>query len=154
MAALSDLQVLRDEADIKRLKALYFRSVDTKDWDTLEGLFTDDATLWFAEHEPEPLPFRESLERNIKGILEGAVSVHHGHMPEIEVLSEDRARGIWAMESRLSWPRGDSRIGLQYSHGYGHYHEEYRKVGGRWRIRSLKLTQLWKQAIPYPKAVF
>jgi hypothetical protein len=26
--------------------------------------------------------------------------------------------------------------------GYGHYHEEYRKAGGRWRIRRLRLTRL------------
>jgi hypothetical protein len=27
-------------------------------------------------------------------------------------------------------------------HGYGHYHETYEKVDGRWRIKSSKLTRL------------
>ena len=27
-------------------------------------------------------------------------------------------------------------------HGFGHYHEEYRKADGAWRIARLKLTRL------------
>jgi hypothetical protein len=26
--------------------------------------------------------------------------------------------------------------------GYGHYHEQYRKIGGAWRIARLHLTRL------------
>ena len=153
MPQLSDIQVLRAQADIQCLKARYFRAVDTRDWDTLAKCFTDDATLWFAEHESATIPFRVALEKNIKHILEGAVSVHHGHIGEIDIISEDRAHAIWPMESRLYWLEGKSNIGLQYSHGYGHYHEDYVKINGVWLIQHLKLTQLWKQAIPWPRTV-
>jgi hypothetical protein len=27
-------------------------------------------------------------------------------------------------------------------HGYGHYHETYEKIDGRWRIKTSKLTRL------------
>jgi hypothetical protein len=27
-------------------------------------------------------------------------------------------------------------------HGYGHYHETYEKVDGRWRIKTITLTRL------------
>jgi hypothetical protein len=27
-------------------------------------------------------------------------------------------------------------------HGWGHYHETYEKAGGRWAIKTLKLTRL------------
>jgi hypothetical protein len=67
------------------------------------------------------------------------VTVHHGHMPEIEITSDDTATGIWAMEDKLRWPEG-SPIG--WMHGYGHYHETYERVDGAWRIKTLTLTRL------------
>jgi len=33
--------------------------------------------------------------------LAHVATVHHGHMPEIEILTERTARGIWAMEDKL-----------------------------------------------------
>jgi hypothetical protein len=40
------------------------------------------------------------------------------------------------MEDMLRWPNG------MELHGYGHYHETYRKTDGGWRIASTKLTRL------------
>ena len=64
------------------------------------------------------------------------VTVHHGHMPEIEVTSPTTATGVWAMEDRLRWPDGSELL------GFGHYHEAYEKVDGSWRIKSSTLTRL------------
>jgi len=66
-------------------------------------------------------------------------TVHHGHMPEIELTSPTTATGTWAMEDELWWPEGGP---IRYMHGYGHYHETYRKDDGTWRIASLTLTRL------------
>ena len=66
-------------------------------------------------------------------------TVHHGHMPEIEILSPTTARGVWAMEDKLRWPEGSP---IQTMHGYGHYHETYELVDGAWRISTLTLTRL------------
>ncbi len=38
-------------------------------------------------------------------------------------------------------------LGVEYLHGYGHYHEDYVRHDGRWLIRSLKLTRLWLRRI-------
>jgi hypothetical protein len=56
-------------------------------------------------------------------------------MPEIELLSDTRARGVWAMEDIVD--DGDRVV-----HGYGHYHDTYEKVGGDWRIASVHLTRI------------
>ncbi len=56
--------------------------------------------------------------------IEPVITVHHGHMPEITLLSDTTARGIWAMEDKLWWPEGSPLVHL---HGYGHYHETYEK---------------------------
>ena len=67
-------------------------------------------------------------------ILATAVTVHHGHMPEIMLTGADTATGVWAMMDLVKLGEG--------FRGYGHYHEEYVKQAGRWRIRRLRLTRL------------
>jgi hypothetical protein len=57
-------------------------------------------------------------------------------MPEIDVTSPTTATGVWAMEDMLRWPTG------MELHGFGHYHETYEKVEGRWRIKRSELTRL------------
>lgn len=46
---------------------------------------------------------------------------------------------IWAMEDMLWWTNGPVE---EHLHGYGHYHEEYRKVDGVWLIAYRNLTRL------------
>ena len=36
--------------------------------------------------------------------------------------------------------------------GYGHYHDEYVKQAGRWRIKSTRLTRLRCDVTPGPEA--
>jgi hypothetical protein len=79
------------------------------------------------------------IARSVSAALEGVVSVHHGHMPEIELTSSDTATGVWAMEDRLWFPPGSP---VEFLHGYGHYHETYRREDGRWRIATLTLTRI------------
>ncbi len=32
-------------------------------------------------------------------------------------------------------------------HGYGHHHENYEKIDGRWRIKTSKLTRLREDVV-------
>lgn len=138
---------------IHHLKARYFRCVDSKSWEMLATLFTSDATLFFPENQSEPIAVHLGIPF-IAEALAGAVSIHHGHMPEIEILSADQAVGIWAMEDRIFWPPDKPTVmGLESLHGYGHYHEQYRRVDGRWLIQSLKVTRLWTRGIPPARGV-
>lgn len=67
------------------------------------------------------------------------MTVHHGHMPEITMDSDDRATGVWAMEDMLWWPEGSP---LKHLHGYGHYHETHARTVDGWRIATMTLTRL------------
>ncbi len=129
--------------DIKQLKARYFRLLDTKQWAAWEDLFTVDATLDIPQERPPGvkdalslITGRATILAFVRKVLDDVVTVHHGHMPEIEVTSETTARAIWSMEDKLRWPDGKTL------HGYGHYHETYEKDGGHWRIKTVKLTRL------------
>jgi hypothetical protein len=120
---------------IRRLKARYLRYIDTRRWSDLQSLLTDDFVGDFGPADEEqftgPEDFIAGLQRNLKD----ATSVHHGHMPEIELQGEDRASALWAMEDIVQTPELEL-------HGYGHYADEYRRVDGVWLLSRVRLTRL------------
>jgi hypothetical protein len=129
---------------IKRLKARYFRLLDTKQWDAWGEVFTEDAVLRVEINvttyggEPDirsAYDGRAAIRDGVRGLIHNTLTVHHGHMPEIELTSPTTAKGIWAMEDIL-----ETRT--SYMRGYGHYHETYRLVGDDWQIASLRLSRL------------
>jgi len=131
MGALEEIEA------IKRLKARYFRLMDTKQWDAFAELFTDDLEFE-APDDPgaRPVRGRDDFVRDVSTILQDAVTAHHGHMPEIDLTGPDSATGTWAMEDVVEFADGRG------FRGYGHYTEEYARVDGEWRIRRLVLTRL------------
>jgi 3-phenylpropionate/cinnamic acid dioxygenase small subunit len=121
---------------IKRLKARYFRTMDTKDWDAMRVLFADDFVMDSTESGGSVVTGGDACIAFLQETIGDVVTVHHGHMPEIVLTSPTTATGIWAMEDMLRWPNGTEL------HGYGHYHETYEKVDRAWRITTLRLTRL------------
>jgi hypothetical protein len=137
---MTDIETLLEIEKIRTLKARYFRFVDAKDWAGLRALFTDDARF-----DPDSgMGEVEGPDAFVAGASAGlmeCISVHHGHCPEIDLLSDTNARGIWPMEDMLRW-RDGAASPIRTLHGYGHYHETYARIGGEWRIDSWKLTRL------------
>jgi uncharacterized protein (TIGR02246 family) len=121
---------------IKQLKARYFRTLDTKDWAGFRAIFTDDLVLDTSAAGGNIIEGADEFLEFLIEALAGTVTVHHGHMPEIEVTSPTEATGIWAMEDLVGWPDGTEL------RGYGHYTETYRKTADRWQIKSSALTRL------------
>lgn len=124
-----------DYEAIRNLKARYFRYLDTRRWQDLRELITDDFIGDYGTSDEEqfssPEAFIEGLQRNLKD----ATTIHHGHMPEIAVQDVDKASAVWAMEDIVQTPEYEL-------HGYGHYTDEYRRVDGKWRISLTRLTRL------------
>ena len=132
---IDPLQRLHELEAIRSLKARYFRAMDTKDWDTLAGCFTGDLVADFRQGPGMLAEGRDNYMAQLTAILADARTVHHGHMPEIELLDDSNATGIWAMEDRVELP------GLSLR-GFGHYHDEYARTPDGWRIRRSRLTRL------------
>ncbi len=125
---------------IKQLKARYFRYMDEKRWDDWGQVFTEEAILDASQDESRIVTGREKIVQAVSKNLGPAVTVHHGHMPEVELTGLNTARGVWPMEDILEFPT-DPPFKV---HGRGHYHEEYEKgADGQWRIAKLVLTRLW-----------
>jgi hypothetical protein len=129
---------------IKQLKARYFRFLDLKRWDEWGLLFCEDAELDTTQEAPDARASgREAIVAMVSSAVAQAVTVHHGHMPEIELTSPTSATGTWAMEDYLEFPGDPPALVI---HGRGYYFETYTKCAdGAWRIQSLKLRRLWLQ---------
>jgi len=121
---------------IRQLKARYFRTMDTKDWNGMRQVFTDDVVMDTSSSGGGVISGADEFMAFLSKTLDGVITVHHGHMPEIEILSPTTAKGIWAMQDLLVWPNGTRMF------AFGHYHETYRKTGEAWRIASSTLTRL------------
>ena len=147
---MDGIDSLADVEQIKKLKAAYFRCMDLKLWDELEGLFTPDAMFDVRGALQMPKPEEEYEEPIIQGAaairefisagLTTLTSVHCGYMPEIEILTECTARGTWPMQDLLIAPPGSPFSRFQ---GWGHYWETYSKQEGRWQIATLRLRRLY-----------
>lgn len=129
---------------IRQLKARYFRHLDTKDWPALRQVFADDVVVDTTDAGGSVVTGADAFVAALQRLLDGVLTVHHGHMPEITLTSATTATGIWAMEDLLRFPDGSEL------HGWGHYHETYAKADGTWRITTLRLTRLRVDHVPSP----
>lgn len=137
------VQRLLDIEALKTLKATYWRCWDTKDFEGWLSLFTDDATLLVdMSVKPDPGGMSRMLVEGKQRLRETVcvnnrytVTVHQGHAPEFEFLSDTEAKGIWPMEDIVE------REALTLF-GRGHYRETYRKIEGTWKFTSIHLTRL------------
>jgi SnoaL-like domain len=139
---------------IKQLKARYFRFVDTKDWEGVASLFAPDAQFerrgavnvldpWTGAWTP-PLPEepdvrsgRAEIVKMMRAAVGNMRTVHHGYMPEVEILDKVTARGIWAMSDEIR--DVSHRLVLR---GSGHYHETYERDAEGWLIKSARITRI------------
>jgi SnoaL-like domain len=142
---------LRASYEVAQLKARYFRLLDTKDWDGWIENFTPDAVM---DMSGEPAAFgatevsaedamvyvyrgRDAIKESVSTSLMKVDSCHHGHVCEFTLVSPTVARGIWSMEDIIRYKdSGGFR-------GYGHYHDTYVKVDGRWKIAATKIVRLF-----------
>lgn len=141
----SEIQHLLELQALQQLKAQYCRYLDTKRWSDWLALFTNDATLCADNapsgggRDPETGPTYSGIKAIgdfVVPLFTGVESVHQVHFPEIQLIGDTEASGIWGMEGIAQFPDGS------FAHGYGHYHETYRKVDGQWRISTTHLTRL------------
>ena len=143
-----DMQTLQDLEDIRQLKSRYFRLMDTQQWEAWKSCFTEDISA-FYEGAPRPrkdMPTdigcegRAALIEGVSSLMKGAVSMHQGFMPEIELTSATTAKAIWAMFDYV-------RLPTCWFKGWGHYHEDYVKEGGAWKLKKIHLTRLHTEEI-------
>ncbi len=156
---MDDLQRLLSIEDIRQLKARYYRCMDTKDWAGLAKVFAPNAVFdlrqvnsvrhpltgeWDPPHGGEDTVHRghDAVLSMIRNAVQNLVTVHHGHMGEIEITGETTARAIWAMEDLILNAPGEPNLRMN---GTGHYHDTYVKLADGWAIETTRITRLHLQ---------
>lgn len=127
MGAIDDIEA------IKHLRATYGRAADTHDFDLLRTTVTDD---YSCDTGAGPTIGAEAFIERVKSNPPNMITAHHALMPEIELTSSTTATGIWAVHIMARFDDGRA------VDSFGHYHDTYRLVDGKWRLSSLRLEWL------------
>ncbi len=128
---------LADVEAIKALHARYLRLLDDRLPGEMRELFTDDARIEASSRTfDDPEGFVAYLADPAN---RPRWTVHHGHMPEIELLDEHSGRAIWQLAAHAGVDDGAG--GERVVARFGRYQCEVRKgPDGAWRYALLRLT--------------
>ena len=135
--------VLTAVLNIQQLKARYARFGDTKDWAEFRKCLADD---FRCQVDGAPRPSAESPDSyevhgadafvaNARMVVGGIQPIHQLSLPDITITSDTTASGVWALHDFIIAPHCTFR-------GWGHYHDDYVKVGGDWKIKKSIVTRL------------
>src|SRR5262249_9523916 len=116
---------------------------DTKQWDKLSELFTDDYEAHFdsmprmSKDAPASgaVKGRENFVALFKAMLVGITTIHHVSASHLTMIAPDSATGTWALQDAVLWP-------TCHFEGWGHYHDHYVKVGGAWKLSRSHTTRI------------
>ncbi len=139
------LQVLRDIEEIKRLKYAYFRCVDTANLAELAGLVHPAVTTCYVggSYRIELSDREEFLDMVANAFHAEVACRHQGHHPEIDILSEQEATGIWYLHDVFVNLRERVR-----TEGTALYRDRYVKQDGRWLIRHQSYERIYEIVEP------
>ena len=135
MAELADIEA------IKQLKHAYFRLLDSKAFELVGELFTEDATTSYESGKYSHTG-RDEVVSFLSTSLgdRSIVHEHLGHHPEIYLTSEATATGKWYLHDRVIVPGVDFELG-----GSAIYSDEYTKAGGCWLISHTGYRRVFEE---------
>ncbi len=132
-----------DRDQIRSAKARYCRFVDTQEWTQFATLMEPDLEVRVIDPAGVTIAAfddRDSYVDAVIAFLEGARSIHQIHNEEFERISDTRIAAIWSMADKVIFPeRQDGRPARM--HGYGHYHELWRRGTEGWRLARVELRR-------------
>ncbi len=130
------IQRLEDIEAIKNLKSLYCQYCDDNyNPEKLGELFTEDAVWdggaeWGAYHGKGAI--KEALKKFAEGIL---WAVHYVAAPHIEVKGDVAYGGWYGLGFGVLRKNNQAYITSAF------YNDEYKKIGGRWYMRVVKIKR-------------
>ena len=133
---------LEDIELIRQLKYRYCRAIDTCDIDVLRTLVTEDIRTDYAGGTYRwQMQGREVFLEAIRGAFTAdCVACHTVHHPEIEVLDDVRARGLWYLTDTFIHLRENV-----VTEGSALYRDEYLKTSDGWRIRVSTYERIYER---------
>jgi len=126
---------------IKQLKYKYMRCLDQKRWDEMTEVFTEDATAAYSGGKYS-YAGRDAILEFLRTSMgdDSFHSSHQVHHPEIELVSEKTATGIWALQDVVIDVRWEITI-----RGAAFYEDQYVKQDGVWLISHTGYRRLYEE---------
>lgn len=136
---------------IKQLKARYARAVDTKDWALLATTLATDARSVYSDGAYS-FEGRDAIIDFLKGAMDDGrfATMHHAHLPEIEITSDTTAEGVWYLQDVVvnAGEATEYNPGRDVLVGTGIYHDEYVKREGEWLISMTGYERIFEYREP------
>lgn len=139
------LQQLSDLEDIRTVKHRYYRGIDTADEALLNTLFTDDVTVEYrgGSYLVRLTGRKPMIEFLMNSFNADSLAVHQGHMPDITLISDNEAEGLWYLDDVfISLERKDVTTGSAI------YRDRYRRVDGQWKIAHTEYDRITEVVQP------
>lgn len=131
------LKTLEDIEEIKRLKARYCALCDDNyDADGIANLFTEKA-VWDGGMRGRAEGREEIRSFFLRAPQRLPFAIHMVMNPIIEV-DGDTAKGTWYLFQPCTYAMGEQAVW-----GSARYDEEYVRVNGGWKFKTLKLTSFF-----------
>ena len=136
-----DIQRLMDIEAIKQLKYAYFRCVDTANLEELATLIHEDVAVSFVggTYEWKLNGKQEYLDNIGVSFSNQSIGQHNGHHPEIQMLSETEATGMWYLADNM-WILNHKAK----TFGTSLYWDRYEKVDGKWLIKDTSYERIYE----------
>ncbi|MEM1111685.1 MAG: nuclear transport factor 2 family protein [Pseudomonadota bacterium] len=130
-ALLARLRRLEDIEAIRCLKARYLNACDQQDPEAVRDCFAEGEVIIDMSYFGHCKNRDEFVDGIFvpRGCHEYVLDMHHAANPEIEILDELNARGVWSLNYR-NINTQDRTVTLLSAL----YHDEYRKTSGEWKV--------------------
>jgi ketosteroid isomerase-like protein len=135
---------LTDRAGIVDAVIAYATAVDTRDWETLGALFTDDA-CWEYSRSGERLSGPDTIVARISASVERFDATHHLNGNHVTVVHGDRA------EHTCYYQAQHVRLGTQGGEKFlagGRYDDQLRRTPDGWRFTYRRVISVWTEGNP------
>jgi len=138
------IQELADRAAIADAAIAYAMALDSRDWERLGSLFTDDAG-WEYSGSGERLCGPGAIVARISDSLARFDATHHLNGNHVTAVHGDEAEHTCyyqAQHVRLGLPGGEKFL------GGGRYDDRLRRTPNGWRFTHRRIISVWSEGNP------
>ena len=135
---------LVDQAAILAVVIAYATALDTKDFEALRGLFTDDV-VWEYRGLVGPLHGADAIVGMMRSSLEHLDATQHLNGNHVITVRGDEAEHVGyfqAMHVRIGHPGGEQYLGA------GRYEDTFRRTVEGWRLSARMASSVWSTGNP------
>ena len=133
-----------DFNEITRRRYEYAQGIDTRDFDLLRSIFTDEITMDFHDYSglPAVTVSADSWVENVRALMTGLDSTQHVMTNPIVDVEGDAATCRMYMKAEHFLQ--NSQGSFDYAIG-GYYIDELVRLNNRWIIKAVTLKLFWQR---------